>query len=377
MPLPRGIRQRGASFCVDVTINGTRKTGTRDTAEEAIALHAKLRADLLNGTAETPKRDSAWTLGDAFDRTAALYWKGAKAEAKLIANGLSAVNHFGRTMLVRDLNTDALDGYVLKLQAGGNSNSTVNRKLAAISKMLHVAVDRDKLTKVPKLPRQKEPKGRVRYLTEVEETAILSLLDAWDQPVLKDAFILLVDTGIRRGEMFSLVPEWVGEDGKSITLWENKNDTPRTVPLTLRAQEVVARRMEGVTQGRPLFAFSPRWLNANWDRVRWHLELDDVTPHIFRHTCASRLVQRGVALAVVQQWLGHKTITVTLRYSHLAPTSLSDAVNVLEPQDGYNSRAKSVEEAAEHARSNVETVERRRRAVLRQAVLWCARGVHL
>ena len=338
MVLPRGIRQRGDSFFVDVSVGGTRRTGTCATEQEARALHAKLRADLLNGVDDTPKKDSAWSLGEAFDRTCSIEWKGRKSEAKLIANGLSAVKYFGRTMPIRDINTDALDGYVMKLQAGGNSNATINRKLAAVSKILHDAVDRDKLTKVPKLPRRVEPKGRVRYLTETEEATILELLTQWGQDDLRDAVVLLIDTGIRRGEMFALVPEWVAEDGKSITLWINKSDDPRTVPLTKRAQEVIARRMKGVTRGRPLFGFSPRWLNANWDRVRWHLELIDVTPHIFRHTCASRLVQRGVALAVVQQWLGHKTITVTLRYSHLAPTSLSDAVNVLEPQDGYNSR---------------------------------------
>lgn len=52
-------------------------------------------------------------------------------------------------------------------------------------------------------------------------------------------------------------------------------------------------------------------------------------PYALRHTCCSRLVQRGVNLRVVQEWMGHKTITVTLRYAHLCPTNLLNAVNVL------------------------------------------------
>lgn len=49
------------------------------------------------------------------------------------------------------------------------------------------------------------------------------------------------------------------------------------------------------------------------------------TPHCLRHTCASRLVQSGVGIRVVQEWLGHKTIQMTMRYAHLSPTSLHEA----------------------------------------------------
>ena len=53
-------------------------------------------------------------------------------------------------------------------------------------------------------------------------------------------------------------------------------------------------------------------------------------PHALRHTCASRLVQRGVSLLVVKEWMGHKSIVTTQRYSHLAAQNLFDAARVLE-----------------------------------------------
>ena len=56
----------------------------------------------------------------------------------------------------------------------------------------------------------------------------------------------------------------------------------------------------------------------------------DFVPHCLRHTCASRLVQKGVHLQVVQQWLGHRAIQTTLRYAHLAPKNLNSARDVLE-----------------------------------------------
>ena len=59
----------------------------------------------------------------------------------------------------------------------------------------------------------------------------------------------------------------------------------------------------------------------------------EFVPHCLRHTCASRLVQRGVPLLVVKEWLGHADIQMTLKYSHLCPTNLEDAVKVLEPSN--------------------------------------------
>lgn len=65
-------------------------------------------------------------------------------------------------------------------------------------------------------------------------------------------------------------------------------------------------------------------------RVLEHLELDDITFHTYRHTTASRLVQRGVDLRRVQVWMGHKAIATTIRYAKLAPNDLADLANVLE-----------------------------------------------
>ena len=52
--------------------------------------------------------------------------------------------------------------------------------------------------------------------------------------------------------------------------------------------------------------------------------------YITRHTCASRLVQRGQDLFVVKEWMGHKNIEMTMRYAKLTPTNMLDARNALE-----------------------------------------------
>jgi integrase len=96
----------------------------------------------------------------------------------------------------------------------------------------------------------------------------------------------------------------------------------------------MARRISAVTVPTDrLFPFDNLWMRNVWDRVRVNLgfALDkDFVPYICRHTCASRLVQRGVPITVVKEWMGHKSITMTMRYAHLAPTNLKVAATALE-----------------------------------------------
>ena len=81
-----------------------------------------------------------------------------------------------------------------------------------------------------------------------------------------------------------------------------------------------------------VFDISIKQLQGHWDRLRTHMELEDdpqFVLHMLRHTCASRMVQGGVDLRRIQQWMGHKSITTTLRYAHLAPKDLDLAAAAL------------------------------------------------
>lgn len=85
--------------------------------------------------------------------------------------------------------------------------------------------------------------------------------------------------------------------------------------------------------GGKLFPFDNDWMRYVWDRARSHLGFindEHFVPYIRRHTCASRLVQRGVPINVVKEWLGHKSIQMTMRYAHLAPNNLKAAADALD-----------------------------------------------
>jgi site-specific recombinase XerD len=74
-----------------------------------------------------------------------------------------------------------------------------------------------------------------------------------------------------------------------------------------------------------------RFINRVWNPTRKQASLEDLHWHDLHHTFASRLVMAGVNLRTVQELMGHKTITMTLRYSHLSPTHQREAVQRLLP----------------------------------------------
>ncbi|WP_279626800.1 site-specific integrase [Stappia indica] len=84
---------------------------------------------------------------------------------------------------------------------------------------------------------------------------------------------------------------------------------------------------------RPFSDIGRAALRGHWMKARKRAGLADgkhVVPHILRHTCASRLVQGKVDLRLVQEWMGHKTMQMTMRYAHLAPMDLEACLPALE-----------------------------------------------
>ena len=78
--------------------------------------------------------------------------------------------------------------------------------------------------------------------------------------------------------------------------------------------------------------------------------LPDVTFHTLRHTFASRLVQGGATMKAVQELLGHGTMQTTMRYAHLAPNDLRNAVDLLSaPRSGAEKRTRSVQKTLRSA----------------------------
>jgi integrase len=190
------------------------------------------------------------------------------------------------------------------------TDGSINRFLATLSKFLTYCIDKGWRTVavLPKMEYGKESDGRIRWITPEEEAKLGQLMSV---PCAK---IVGVDIrcGLRKTEILTLELEQVGND--AIHVWETKSGSPRTVPITHADAETLR---ELITTGTMP---TERELRAEWERARKAMGLandDDFVFHACRHTYATRAVQKGVPIRVLQKLMGHKTITMTERYGHV------------------------------------------------------------
>lgn len=223
---------------------------------------------------------------------------------------------------------DLIDRLIGTLRERGNSNATINRKMAALSKLLRKAEKMGDIHSLPEFRRQREKAGRIRFLDSQEEARLFAAVrdrseDAWRLS------IFLVDTGCRLGEALGLMWQDITDD--RATFWITKSGRSRTVPLTERSQAAI--RVERGRKKGPFSHMTQPGFRAVWNDAKAEVGLaadPQVVPHILRHTCASRLVRGGIDIRRVQMWLGHQTLSMTMRYAHLATNDLDSCVKVLE-----------------------------------------------
>jgi integrase len=264
-------------------------------------------------------------------------WKGKANEDNAVRNAKAAMAFFQESTPLDDLTTVWIDEWIGTLKADGNAGGTINRKLASLSSMMTYARESNMCSIAPRLRRQSEVEPTdFQYYTQEEEKTILAHLSHWGLDDQAEVVCVLVDNGFRPSELWRVTERDIdltmGKRG-IMTTKKTKNRNARSVPMTTRIREIVMRRIEVTPKGEKLFPFNKAWLERAWARVRVKMGKKDdkkFIPYTLRHTFGSRLIQRGVPLAEVQKLMGHKTIQMTLKYAHLAPGNLEEAIDVLE-----------------------------------------------
>lgn len=231
-----------------------------------------------------------------------------------------------------------------KLFALGRKQATVNGYLANLKTLLNVACDEwEVLDRVPKIRVVPVKNGRTRVITPEEEAAITSHLRAVRGPrrdhfpAMADVIEVLVDTGMRVSECLSLrYGRHVDFESGCIRLTPDitKDSEERTIPMTGRVSSILLRRQPNYSN-RP-FPYTSDQLSHAWDVAKKALGLEEdkeFVRHALRHTFASRLIDNGVPLYTVQKLLGHSSISVTERYSHLNPGQFLEAIASLEGRE--------------------------------------------
>lgn len=246
----------------------------------------------------------------------------------------------------------------------GSSSSTVNRAVSTLKAVLSKAVewgaiDMNPLNSVK--PLKLDASSRIRFLSSEEEQRLRNALEEREQKLrrgrdsgnhwrqnrgyvqlprlagdyLKPLVLLALNTGMRRGELFSLGWEDVDFSRKQLVVRgeKAKSGHSRYLPLNSEAFSVL-EKWNAVSSGdlvfpNPITGGQMTDIKSSWTKLRLIAQVENFRFHDLRHTFASNLVRAGVDLYRVKELLGHSTIQMTERYAHLAPEHNADAVELL------------------------------------------------
>ncbi|BBA71023.1 tyrosine-type recombinase/integrase [Geobacter sulfurreducens] len=331
------VYKRGAKgvFYMNFTVNGTRifRSTGKFTKKEAKLVEAVEKRKLMEEAALSPReKASRLRLSEAIQQVYDERWKHNKDGEKSFRNASRLVALIGDIPISR-IDEDVVRKLVKSLESTGVEVATVNRYLASLKTLLR---HHRQLWDHVKL--KKERNGRIRVLTRGEETKLVALLRDMPSvgkrsyyPQVAELVELLVDTGCRLSEILHLKYKDVNFDTNLISIWINKGDRPRSIPMTARVRRILLGRRE-MNLDRP-FALNVYQAERAWNYARRQMGLEEdkeFVLHALRHTCATRLIDKGIDLYTVKEWLGHSTIQVTEKYAHLNPKKLAHAASVLE-----------------------------------------------
>jgi integrase len=214
------------------------------------------------------------------------------------------------------------------------SPATVVRYLAALSHVFSVAINDwewAETNPVKGVRKPKEPRGRDRYLSDAERERLLAECRKSKSADLYAFVVLALCTGARRGEIASL--EWGDVDltRRVVVLQGTKNGTTRSIPLSGPALDALKARYKVRSFGSKLVFPGadpqiPVDLTKPWHTAMRRAEIVGFRFHDLRHSAASYLAMDGASALEIAAILGHKTLQMTKRYSHLSVDHLAEVM---------------------------------------------------
>jgi integrase len=331
------LYQRGKSWYYDFKYRGERYSGCVGAVSKTVAkeILAKKKAEAVEGRYELPSRKPTPKL-EEFAKEYFAYYRANRRPSSVKRHETSyraMQPTFGHVRLA-DITPLALERYKRQRKEDGVRETTINRELAFLKNVFTKAIDWGKTSENPvkKVRLYREDNSRTRFLTDEEEERLLACC----KPQLQPLVITALHTGFRASELRSLTWNDIDFRRRTVTVRAGyvKNGESRTVPMnevlttTLKAVKLVHADGEKVfcsRQGNPYRSF-----RTAFERAVRLAGLADFTFHDLRHTFASRLVMAGVDLPTVKELLGHKDISMTMRYAHLSNTHKEAAVKKLE-----------------------------------------------
>ena len=317
------------------------------TRREAEQLERTIRDELVNPT-PAPK------VYPTLERFVTDRWLPNDVEATNRESTITEKRSYLRVHIVPQLGKLTLDqisaerisAFLAYLRKAGLSPKSSKHIVMVVRRILACAVEWDVIDRLPKFPRIKTPEARWDFFTRAETDHLLSkTIDPLDRALLLFAF----HTGARSGEQLAIAWGDIDWHNRLVVfrsafsrkkLGTTKDSETRKVPLT-PALEAALRELQRTGKVRSIEhdlifcqdngqPFNVWHLRRVVERACKRAGLRVIRRHDTRHSFASQLVMAGVPLPRVQEWLGHSSIAMTMRYAHLAPSDGGELIKALD-----------------------------------------------
>lgn len=202
------------------------------------------------------------------------------------------------------------------------------------------------------LERQKIDNKRQRYLSPEESAVLLDDIKIHSLTTYRIS-LLSLNSGMRFSEIAGLQWQHVNTTMGEILIVDPKNGETRTTYMT----QAIIKMFEEMQRGRPDSLIFPainrkqmvrisNVFQESVDRLGLNEGVTDrrlkLCFHSLRHSCASTLVNSGVEIPVIAKILGHKTLSMTMRYSHINDSSVKDAMAILDQHQAHQTEKKVI-----------------------------------
>ncbi|MCX7794119.1 MAG: site-specific integrase, partial [Thermodesulfovibrionales bacterium] len=259
-----------------------------------------------------------------------------------------------KKMRLDEIKTKEVELIQAHLMDKGYSVATCNRYISIVKASFTKAeewglINEQQLRAIRKVKLLKGEISRLRFLSEEEIQRLLSHCDKHLYPIVFTA----INTGMRKGEILNL--KWDNIDFRTgfIYLDRTKNGYRREIPMN-ESLKALLRKLHSQRRLDTNYVFVNPQTGRRYTEFKRSFAaalkkagIRDFRFHDLRHTFASQLIMRGADLKTVQELLGHRTLTMTLRYSHLSQAHKKEAVRLLDKNFYHNFYHSGVSEKLE------------------------------
>lgn len=240
------------------------------------------------------------------------------------------LEHFNGNTLAKDITPAKIEDFKAKLSEK-YSNAYINRYLACIKTMFNLALKNDYVLTNPMkaVKMMKEDNYKIRYLTQDEEERLFKTLPEHLIPIV----ICALQTGLRKSNILQLRWELVDLEFGFIEVLaqHNKGHKIIKIPISNKLRETLETipRIGEYVFTNPKTGTHYNHIEDGFNTACKKAGIENFRFHDLRHTVATRLVEKGIDLRVVQEIMAHSSIITTQRYMHPTPKRKIEAIEVL------------------------------------------------